>query len=140
MRRLFYFPLSSSEVPSTPVGPIEFSDIKKTSATMTWKPSEKDGGSPIKHYTVEKREKFKRSWMQVSQVKPSETLSLVLSDLAEGKEYELQVIAVNDIGASKPLESDRPLVPKSPYSEYIYSKIQPRKFKIRFYEILANSN
>ena len=85
---------------------------------MVWKPSEKDGGSPIKHYIVEKREKFKRSWMQVTQIKSSETLSCVLTDLTEGKEYEVHVIAVNDVGSSKPLESDRPLVPKSPYSEY----------------------
>ena len=85
---------------------------------MAWKPSEKDGGSPIKHYIVEKREKFKRSWMQVTQIKSSETLSCVLTDLTEGKEYEVHVIAVNDVGSSKPLESDRPLVPKSPYSEY----------------------
>lgn len=107
-----------SEAPSPPVGPIEFSDITKTSAAMTWKPSEKDGGSPIKHYLVEKREKFKRSWMQVTQIKSGEELSCVLMELTEGKEYEVQVTAVNEIGSSKPLESERPLVPKSPYSKF----------------------
>ena len=87
---------------------------------MSWKPSEQDGGSPIKHYTVEKREKFKRSWTQVTQVKPTEALSCVLTDLTEGKEYEVQVTAVNEVGLSKPLESERPLVPKSPYSKYSF--------------------
>ena len=84
---------------------------------MSWKPSEKDGGSPIKHYVVEKREKFKRSWTQVTKVKATEELSCDLSDLAEGKEYEVQVTAVNEVGSSKPLESEKPLVPKSPYSK-----------------------
>ena len=103
---------------------------------MSWKPSEKDGGSAIRHYIVEKREKFKRSWTQVTKVKATETLSCDLIDLVEGKEYEVQVTAVNDVGSSKPLESDRPLVPKSPYSEY--KKIVDRQKSVKSFSMFRN--
>jgi len=105
------------DYPSPPVGPIKFSNVDKTSATASWQRSKSTGGSPITHYLVEIREKSKRTWTHVTEVRSDlDALTCELKDLVEGQEYILQVKAVNSVGASKPLESDTPLKPKSQYS------------------------
>lgn len=105
------------DVPSPPVGPIEYSNINKTSATASWHRSKSHGGSPITHYIVDFREKFKRVWSHMTDVRAEgEDLSCELTNLTEGQEYSIQVKAVNSVGASKPLESTTTVKPCSPYS------------------------
>ncbi|RUS78340.1 hypothetical protein EGW08_013891, partial [Elysia chlorotica] len=53
------------EPPSAPIGPMEFSNITKKGGRVSWKPSSNDGGSPITHYSVEKRETWKSTWVPV---------------------------------------------------------------------------
>ena len=110
-----------TDIPTTPVGPVEFSDIQKTSATISWKPSRSNGGSPITHYVVEKREKSLRSWTEAATIRTDgqqlNKLSADLANLKEGQEYLIQVKAVNSVGMSKPLEAPKALKPKSPYGK-----------------------
>ncbi|GFO38541.1 titin, partial [Plakobranchus ocellatus] len=104
------------EPPSPPVGPLEFSNITKKSGRVSWKPSVNDGGSPITHYAVEKRETWKTTWLPVERV-PSDKTSCDLLHLTEGQEIFVRVMAENVAGTSKPLEGDNPLLPKSPYDK-----------------------
>ena len=104
-------------VPSPPVGPLRFSNITSRSAHVSWKASEKDGGSPIVHYVVEKRVGWKSSWVPVERC-PNDKFHAELYNLKIGEEVYCRVYAENKAGQSLPLEGDEVLVPKSPYSEY----------------------
>lgn len=104
------------DVPSPPVGPIQWSNINKTSATASWKRSRSHGGSPITHYIVDIREKSKRTWTHLTDVRSdAESLTCELTNLTEGQEYHIQVKAVNSVGTSKSLESSTAVKPASPY-------------------------
>ena len=92
------------------------SDITKTSAKIAWKAPASDGGSPITHYSIEKRETWKTSWTLVERV-AADHLTYELRHLQEGQDLYVRVKAENVAGPSKPLESEQAIMPKSPYSE-----------------------
>ena len=95
---------------------MEISDINKTKAKLSWQPSEKDGGSPIIGYIIEKREGWKTTYIEAGKVKPN-TTTFEMTGLTDGQEYYVQVKAVNIVGQSKPLEADMSFKAKSPYSK-----------------------
>ena len=90
--------------PSAPVGPVEFSDIQKTSVVISWKPSENDGGSPITGYYIEMREAPKSSWQRVTTVNYDIT-SYCVQNLKEKKEFFFRIYAENKVGRSDALVS-----------------------------------
>ena len=90
--------------PSTPVGPVEFSDIQKTSVVITWQPSEDDGGSPLTGYYIEMREAPKSSWQRVTTVNADVT-SYCVQNVKEKKEYFFKIFAENNVGRSDALVS-----------------------------------
>ena len=51
-----------SDVPEAPSGPIEFTDISAKGVTLSWSPTKDDGGSPITHYIIEKKEEGRKVW------------------------------------------------------------------------------
>lgn len=119
MTHLLNHPTFLSTVPpSPPTGPLVISDVTKTSFKVTWKAPEKDGGSPVTHYSVEKRETWKTSWTLVERV-PGDRLTCDLLLLQEGQDL-VGVKAENVAGESKPLESEHAITPMSPYSEYAF--------------------
>ncbi|KAI8775763.1 titin isoform X2, partial [Biomphalaria glabrata] len=99
--------------PSRPVGPIKLTDLTRSSVTLTWKPSEEDGGSEITGYVLEYREGFKMTWTPVKVVAPDIT-SYTAQNLKEGQEYVFRVMAENSVGRSDALESDK-VTPKHPF-------------------------
>ncbi|ESO99758.1 hypothetical protein LOTGIDRAFT_141638 [Lottia gigantea] len=104
------------EPPSAPEEPLEVKNVTKNSATVSWKPSTKDNGSPITHYVIEKKDAWKTSWSKVDRVKASQN-SVDIKNLTEGNSYHVRVMAENSAGLSEPLQTDidEPIVPKSPY-------------------------
>lgn len=102
-------------VPSSPVGPITFSDIQKASVVISWKPSESDGGSPLTGYYIEMREAPKSSWNRVATVEPNIT-SYCVQRLKEKLEYFFRVYAENKVGRSEALVSESVTI-KSPYGK-----------------------
>ena len=104
--------------PSPPVGPIEFSEIQKSSVKIAWKPSENDGGSPITGYYIEQREASKSTWTRTDTVQPGIT-SYCVQRLKEKKEYYFRVSAENKIGRSDALESASVTI-KSPYGKIFF--------------------
>lgn len=85
--------------------------------TLTWRPSEDDGGDKISKYVIEKREMWKSTWSAVTTVEPSIT-SYCAQNLKEGQEYVFRVMAENNVGKSSPLESDG-VIPKHPFGKII---------------------
>jgi hypothetical protein len=104
-------------VPSTPVGPLEVSDVQRNSIALKWRPSEDDGGSPITGYIVEKRESKYGKWTSAGTVSKS-TTQYVADRLTEKTEYNFRVFAENKVGHSSALETDSGTIAKSPFGEF----------------------
>ena len=105
------------DVPSAPVGPVEFSEITKESVTLTWKPSTLDGGSEITGYVIEQRDVKRSSWTKSGTVDAT-TFKLTASRLIEDNEYIFRITAENAEGQSEPLESS-PVKATAPKGLYI---------------------
>ena len=80
---------------------------------MSWKPSPKDGGSPITGYIVERRESWKTKWSPAGETN-AKTHTFTVAKLKEGQEYYFRVSAENSIGKSDFLETSKGITPKSP--------------------------
>lgn len=97
------------EPPSPPRGPIEISGMTDTSFTLTWKPSEKDGGSRIIEYIIEIRESNKKVWKTLS-ITPFDQTSIFVQKLVKDQGYHFRITARNKMGTSDPLITDEKIV------------------------------
>lgn len=100
---------------------MEVKDLTKNSATLTWKESPEDGGSPITHYLVEQREAWKTTWTYVEKKKAPAT-SHKFARLTEGAEYIVRVKAENKAGQSEPLDSEK-FMPRNLFGMLITTSI-----------------
>uniref|UniRef100_A0A7M4F6M8 Titin n=1 Tax=Crocodylus porosus TaxID=8502 RepID=A0A7M4F6M8_CROPO len=89
--------------PPSPPRWLEVINITKNTADLKWTAPERDGGSPITNYIVEKRDVRRKGWQTV------DTTSIV-----PDKEYVLRVRAVNAVGASEPSDISENVVAKDP--------------------------
>ena len=103
--------------PSAPES-VEISELTRNSATLTWKESATDGGSPITTYLIEQKEAWKSTWSYVEKKKAPAT-STKLSHLVEGTEYIVRIKAENKVGQSEAAESDK-FKPKHMFGKYGY--------------------
>ncbi|XP_074642623.1 twitchin-like [Tubulanus polymorphus] len=101
--------------PGPPEAP-EVSEIFKTSCLVTWKPPEKDGGSPVTGYHLEKRVTSSSRWVKVNTERLPE-LSLNITDLKESSEYEFRVSAENKAGIGEPSPPSKPFTAKDPWDK-----------------------
>lgn len=85
-------------------------DIGKDSLTLQWEAPDNDGGSPVKKYIVERREKSGKSWNEIGMVPSSveeHVLTFVDNTVLEGNEYYYRVRAVNEAGPGDPCDHGR---------------------------------
>ena len=108
--------------PSAPEGPMQFSDITASSCTVHWKAPKSDGGLPLRHYIVERRDAKRQTWVEVDRVRPK-MLTCDASRLIEGVEYQFQVFAENDEGKSPALEAKEPIVCRKAPGEHNILKV-----------------
>lgn len=89
-------------------GEIVASDITKNSCKLSWKPPEHDGGTPILHYVVERREASKKTYLPV--ISAEKETSCMVVDLLFNLQYYFRVKAVNKVGAGEYTETRNPVV------------------------------
>lgn len=97
---------------------LEATDIKQTSAVLTWSPPENDGGSEIKHLIVEKREIDRKTWAMVKAEVLPDKIPFKVSGLIPGTEYYFRVTAVNEYGSGVPKMTQTSYLATDPVSEY----------------------
>jgi hypothetical protein len=104
--------------PGMPQGPLEVTDVTKTSAKLKWKKPEDDGGCPIKEYEVEKMDVATGKWVRVGRVPGDRPFpEMDITGLTPGAEYKFRVSAVNDEGDSEPLVAEKAIIAKNPFGK-----------------------
>lgn len=98
--------------PSQCQGPLHITGVTEDKCMLVWQAPLHDGGSPITHYVIERRETSRLAWTIVSN--RCEATCYKVSKLLEGNEYMFRVMAVNNYGASEPLESSG-VIMKTPF-------------------------
>lgn len=88
-------------------------DFDNKSVTLKWAKPKEDGGRPISHYIIQKKDKF-GGWFDAlvtddtNCVATIDDLEARVPGLSEGKWYQFRVIAVNKAGESDPSPQTRP--------------------------------
>ncbi|XP_059095455.1 twitchin-like [Tigriopus californicus] len=86
--------------PDKPRGPLKIDNIHAEGCSCAWLEPENDGGSPITHYIVERQSGSSSQWTPCGK---TENTCCKITQLPTGKEFRLQVKAVNSEGESEPL-------------------------------------
>lgn len=107
----FYIPPSA--IPSPPGEP-EITAVGKEHVIIEWLKPESDGGSEIKNYLVDKREKSSVRWTRVNRTFTIYDTRLKISGLLEGSEYQFRVSAENAAGPSLPSDVSQYVLCKDP--------------------------
>lgn len=102
--------------PGPPIGPFDVSDVTESSMLLHWDEPDSDGGSPITHYTIEKRESTKKAWSKVGETQAPVT-EIDVTGLKKGTAYFFRVYAYNAAGQSPPLQPDEPITAGKKISE-----------------------
>lgn len=104
--------LQSLGPPSQPGEP-KITDFDNKSVTLKWDKPKDDGGRPITHYIIQKKDKF-GGWFDAL-VTDDKNCTATIDDLearvpglSEGKWYQFRVIAVNKAGESDPSPHTKP--------------------------------
>lgn len=100
--------------PGQPAPPKVVSAFKNC-IKLTWTPPEKDGGTKILGYQLEKRKKDTNQWVTLNPAKePISALKYAVKDVSEGSEYEFRVSAINMSGPGEPSTPSAMVCAKNP--------------------------
>ncbi|XP_061074690.1 immunoglobulin-like and fibronectin type III domain-containing protein 1 [Conger conger] len=86
-----------------PPGPVELKQNVAGTVTLSWTPSPDEKRDDRLHYTVSKRDPFKRAWEMVADHLFNNKFTVC--NIVPGQEYYFRVYAKNDIGLSLPSKS-----------------------------------
>jgi len=104
---------SAADKPSPPRN-LATTTITAETADLQWETPEDDGGSPVTHYVVEKRDVQKKAWQEVGK---ASDLTTHVENLRDQTQYLFRVSAANEFGVSDPVELNEPVTAKNPFSE-----------------------
>uniref|UniRef100_A0A3B3DHQ0 Titin n=1 Tax=Oryzias melastigma TaxID=30732 RepID=A0A3B3DHQ0_ORYME len=118
---------------------VDVTSITGDSMTVTWCKPATDGGSPIRGYVVERREKTGMRWIRVNRELVVEC-NMLVTKLRKGCEYDFRVSAENAAGLSPPSEPsatfralDPLVVPSRPTKpKIVNSTNDSRKISLKF--------
>ncbi|XP_068508494.1 immunoglobulin-like and fibronectin type III domain-containing protein 1 [Syngnathus scovelli] len=92
-----------------PPGPVEIEENVPGTVTISWEPSPDEKLDDRLYYMVMKRDSSKRTWNTVADHIFNNRFTAC--NIMPGREYRFRVYAKNDMGASKPSESPKWLIP-----------------------------
>lgn len=95
---------------------IKASDITNSSCKISWDPPDFDGGSPILHYVLQRREAGRRTFTPV--MSGENKLTWQVKDLIPNCEYHFRVKAVNKIGGGEFTEIRNPVIAEDQKRKY----------------------
>merc|ERR1712211_31560 len=98
--------------PGPPEDRLIVSDINATGCKLSWQATKHTGGLPV-DYLVEKYIVSADAWAKQG---VTSSTYLKVNDLETGKEYEFRVFAVNEIGESEGLKTNKPMLAKEKYT------------------------
>ncbi len=98
---------SIPEVPMPPAG-LRVTHVTLSTASIEWERPLDDGGCPITHYILEKRESGWKNWETLTTLPPSVT-ECELENMSAAKDYFVRIRAVNKSGTGKPIEINTPI-------------------------------
>lgn len=101
--------------PPSPPRFLEVINITKNTADLKWTPPERDGGSPITNYIVEKRDVRRKGWQTVDTTVKETKCSV--TPLSEGSLYVFRVAAENAVGQSDYCELEDSVLAKDTFSK-----------------------
>ena len=99
--------------PPSALGEPKIVDFDNKSVTLRWDKPKQDGGRPISHYIIQKKDKF-GGWFDAlitddqNCTATIDELEARVPGLSEGKWYQFRVIAVNKAGESEPSPETKP--------------------------------
>ena len=103
--------------PPTPPRWLEVITITRNSAELKWTAPERDGGSPVTNYVIEKRDVRRKGWQAVdTTVKETK---YTVTPLNEGCLYVFRVAAENAVGQSGFCEMEDSILAKDTFSKFI---------------------
>jgi hypothetical protein len=79
-----------------------------------------------RNYVVEKRDKKTGDWVRCNDAIIG--TEVTVSKLKEGHEYEFRVMAENANGLSEPLMTNKAILVKNPFSNFIFSSFEKFSF------------
>nr|XP_044998697.1 immunoglobulin-like and fibronectin type III domain-containing protein 1 [Jaculus jaculus] len=95
--------------PQPPQGPLEVQDCHRAGVCLHWRPPKDDGGRPVEHYVVERRQAGRSTWLKVGEP-PPDSATFTDAGVELGRKYAFRVRAVTSEGAGDALESEEVLV------------------------------
>jgi len=81
-----FVPRTPYDKPSAPRGPLEVSDVTRSSVTLSWLAPTSNGGAAIVTYVIERPEHLSPTWTHVARVRPQTD-----ANLAERTDYQFRV-------------------------------------------------
>lgn len=103
---------------TSPPGTPEITAVGREHVIIEWMKPENDGGSEIKNYIVERREKSSVRWTRVNRTFTIYDTRLKISGLMEGSEYQFRVTAENAAGPSLPSDACPYVLCKDPTCKF----------------------
>ncbi|CAH1798154.1 unnamed protein product [Owenia fusiformis] len=76
--------------------------VLNDTANVTWTPPQDDGGAKVTNYNIEMRRSDNYTWMLVTTDNDIPGNNYLLRGLTEGVDYELRIVAENEVGTGEP--------------------------------------
>ena len=108
--------LSAPAVPDRPEE-LEVTAVTRDYISLTWKAPKFDGGSEVIMYILEARTIGKDKFVRLTKEKLMER-RYTYDGLRDGDTFEFRVLAVNEVGTSKPSFCTKPIACKNELGEY----------------------
>ena len=125
-------PLTQATIPSVPRTLIA-TEVTFNSITVNWDVPVVDGGAPITGYQISWRGGDTSGMESIS----TTTTSYIITDLAPGTLYDIDVVAVNRVGGSVPVELSQRTVETAPDAP---TRLKPQSISLGYSHSCAISN